>query len=112
MDAPYTVLLIAAMLSPIFAIGFATYYYRLFRRAPEPKLAVPAVAFIAILLISALISYFLGIGIGVEVACSSASSGNLCGLFGYFVLGPLFSSLSIILVAKFWSTYARKARQT
>jgi phosphotransferase system glucose/maltose/N-acetylglucosamine-specific IIC component len=108
MDDLLTALLVVALISPAFAIGFSAYYYRLYRRAPQPKRHVPIASFILALLVSALVFYWLGTGVGIGLACSSTSS-NLCGLFGFFVLGPIVSSLAIVVVAKVLSSNARKA---
>jgi len=108
MDELLTVLVVAAFVSPLFAIGFAIYYYRHFRSAPQPKRVIPIASFILVLLASAVVFYWIGVGLGISFACS-ASSSNLCGLIGFFVLGPLVSSLATIVVARLWSSNARKA---
>ena len=108
MDELLTILLVVALISPVFAIGFAIHYYRLNRKASQPKQPFPIVGFILALLVSALVFYWLGVGLGISVACSSSSS-NLCGLFGFFVLGPVASSIAIIVVAKILSANARKS---
>lgn len=39
--------------------------------------------------------FVVGTAIGIAVFCSSAGSGNLCGLGGVFGIGPLFSGLGM-----------------
>jgi len=109
MDAVFTILLVAALLAPVFAILFSIRCYKLYRSAPEPKRGLPISLFIGVLLLLALITYWLGVGIGINIACSSASASNLCGLWGVFVLGPLLSSLAVGLLAQVWSSNARGA---
>jgi hypothetical protein len=109
MDGLFTVLILLALLSPVVAIAFAIRCYKLHRNAPPPKRSISVATFIAVLLVSALISYWLGVGVGINVACSSASSSNLCGLWGFFVLGPLLSSFTVSLLAQFWSSNAHRA---
>ena len=109
MDILLIAFIVAALFSPAFAIGFAFYYYMLYRNAPQPKRPAPIAGLVLAILVSAFVFYWLGTGLGISVACSSASSSNLCGLFGHFVLGPIASALAIIIASKLWSSYARKA---
>lgn len=44
---------------------------------------------------------FLGMGIGIAFFCSQ-SIGNLCGLGGVFLSGPLAFCLAVILYLRFW----------
>src|SRR5215469_15021292 len=37
--------------------------------------------------------------LGIDLACVQYPSGNLCGLFGFIVIGPLASSLAIVLAS-------------
>jgi len=108
MDILLIAFIVAALFSPAFAIGFAFYYYMLYRNAPQPKRSAPIAGLVLAILVSGLVFYWLGTGLGISVACSSTSS-NLCGLFGFFVIGPIASALAIIIASKLWSSYARKA---
>ena len=109
MDELLTTLIVAALVSPVFAVGFVIYYYRLYRKAPEPKRPAHIAGLILALVVSAPIFYWLGSALGISVACSSSTSSNLCGLFGFFVLGPIASALAIIIASKLWLSHARKA---
>ena len=60
---------------------------------------VGCLAYILILLVCAVVAFMFGMVYGVDVACVQYPSGNLCGLFGVFVAGPLASSLTVILVS-------------
>ena len=57
------------------------------------------VAYGLLLLISAVVAYLLGVSVGIDLACVRYPRGNLCGLFGVFVTGPLASALAIVLVS-------------
>lgn len=52
------------------------------------------------------IAYVAGTAVGIYGACSSPDSGNLCGLYGVFGLGPLFSGVAIFLYALSWARRA------
>ena len=108
-DTLIIALFVVALFSPAVAIGFAFYYYMLYRNAPHPKRSDPVAGLLLAILVSGLVFYWLGTNLGIGVACSSASASNLCGLFGYFVLGPIASAIGIIFAAKIWSMYAIKA---
>jgi hypothetical protein len=88
-----------AFLSPIVAIFFAVRLYAIHcRRRPERGRRFPIVAYILILLVCAVVAFPFGAFWGISQACSTPASGNLCGLFGFFVTGPFASSLAIFLV--------------
>jgi len=88
-----------ALFSPLVAILCAvSFYARHCRERPDPERRVPALAYAFGLLICAIVAYFIGMILGAEWACSDPSTGNLCGLEGVFVIGPLASTLTAILV--------------
>jgi hypothetical protein len=53
--------------------------------------------FTAIILICAAAGYFFGMIFGVDYACSPPA-GNLCGLAGIFIIGPLVSAFAILSI--------------
>jgi hypothetical protein len=61
--------------------------------------AVPAVAYVLVLLFCAAIGYWFALWFGIDLACVRYPSGNLCGLFGFFVSGPLGALLAVFLVS-------------
>lgn len=109
MDAVILILLIATLLAPMLAILFSIRCYKSYRSAPEPKRSLPIPFFVGLLLLSAFITYWLGAIVGANIACSSTSASYLCGLWGAYIVGPLFSSLAIALLAQVWSSNARSA---
>ncbi len=52
---------------------------------------------LAIILICAAAGYFFGMIFGIDYACSPPA-GNLCGLAGVLVIGPLSSAVAIIVI--------------
>src|SRR5437879_4945461 len=89
-----------AFLSPVGAIFFAVRFYALHcRRRPKSERRFPLVAYILVLLVCAIIAFPFGLFFGISLACSTLEFGNLCGLFGFFVTGPLASALAIFLIS-------------
>jgi len=89
-------LIVAPLLAIISAVSFYAHHCR---ERPNPERRVPALAYAFVLLVCAIIAYFIGMMLGAEWACSGPAAGNLCGLAGVFLIGPLASTLATILVA-------------
>src|SRR5207245_213254 len=88
-----------AVLSPVVAsFGAAAFYARHRRARPNPERRFPAVAYVLVLLVCAIIAYGIGVVIGVQWGCSLPFQGSLCFLWGFFVVGPFASGLAILLV--------------
>jgi hypothetical protein len=87
-----------AFLSPIIAIVLAGSFYAMHRRRHEPAQRFPLVPYVLILLVCAVVAFWLGMVRGSAWACSIPSSGNLCGLFGVFISGPLTASLAVTVL--------------
>jgi hypothetical protein len=69
-----------------------------------PQNRFPLGLYVVALLTCAFVAFRVGVGLGVEYACSRPSWGNLCGLLGVFVVGPL-SSFITVTVASWLMTY-------
>jgi hypothetical protein len=85
-----------AFLSPTFALVGAIFLYRQHCLA-RPKHRISALIYAAIILICAAVAYFFGMIFGIDYACSPPA-GNLCGLAGVFIIGPLVSAGAILLI--------------
>jgi hypothetical protein len=97
LPAPITFVWLLAFLSPLLAMVCATVFYgRYCNRRPEAERHLSGVAYALILLACAVAAYLVGVLLGIMWACPSA--GNLCGLAGFFVVGPVVSALAILLV--------------
>lgn len=83
-------------------------FYAGYRSAPEPKLALSIFRYIALIAAAAVAGYVGGTMAGIFAACSSASSGNLCGLIGVFGVGPIVSALAIFFTARFLTRQAQR----
>jgi hypothetical protein len=85
-------------LSPVVAGVCAAFFYGRHRRArPDAERHLSVVAYIALLLVCAVVAYPIGALLGIPWACS-VDTGNLCGLHAFFVVGPFASALAIFAV--------------
>src|SRR5262249_9560242 len=87
----FLILLLLALLSLPSALACAVFFYR------TGTAYVGWFAYVLFLLIFAVLAFFLGVSVGIALAFFRYPSGNLCGLFGFIVIGPLASSLAIVL---------------
>lgn len=47
--------------------------------------------------------FFIGMTLGIALACTPADAGNLCGLVGVFGLGPLMAALGLAVAMQRWA---------
>lgn len=80
---------ITALFSPIY------FYTRHSERRPDPARRVPILLYLFLLLCGGAIGFFFGMIKGIDWACSGPDPGNLCGLAGVFVTGPLGAAFAI-----------------
>jgi hypothetical protein len=59
----------------------------------------PLGLYVIALLICAFVAFWAGTAWGMRFACSAPSSGNLCGLLGFIVVGPLSSIIAVSVVS-------------
>jgi hypothetical protein len=71
------------------------------RRRYEPTDRFPLAVYVVMLLVCAVVAFWLGLVQGASWACRKPASGNLCGLFGFFISGPLLASLAVVLLGWF-----------
>jgi len=98
-----------AFLSPLIAtVGATVFYGRYCRTRAEADRRLTGMAYALILLACAVAAYGIGVLLGIGWACPSA--GNLCGLAGFFIAGPLASALAILLVGSLLTGTFSKTR--
>jgi len=68
------------------------------RERVEPERRVPVIVFVLALIVCAGVTGCLGLYFGLDLACSSPTSGNLCGLWAFLVTGPILMAVGIFLV--------------
>ncbi len=83
---------------PPFAIALAIVFYARHRRRVEAERRVPVALYVVALLVCGGIAGFVGMFLGMQWACSLPNGGNLCGLVGVFVTGPITGTLAVVLV--------------
>ncbi|MGB7212347.1 MAG: hypothetical protein WBC97_06915 [Gemmatimonadales bacterium] len=83
--------------------------YVSYRNAPGPKQELSVLRYIAVTTTAGVAGFIAGTMAGILAACSSASSGNLCGLIGVFGVGPVVSALSIFFSARYLTRQALRA---
>jgi hypothetical protein len=77
----------------------AIFYSRHYNQTPRGENRFPLGLYVVALLTCAFVAFWVGVGLGVEYACSRPSWGNLCGLLGIFVVGPLSSIITVTVVS-------------
>jgi hypothetical protein len=93
----YPALIIGSIASPIAAFGVACVLFARNRGVAAPGRRVSGIAFLLALVGCGVAGGYLGMLLGLALACPKA--GNLCGLFGVFVTGPLGAAAAILLAA-------------
>ena len=94
-------LMFLGLISPLAAFLSAFVFYWRHRDRVEHERRVPGIAYVLAVIVCGVIAGYFGLIFGISLACSSPTSGNLCGLWGFFVTGPLMMALAIFLVG--WS---------
>jgi hypothetical protein len=94
----FPMLMFLGLISPLVALVSAILFYVHHRNHVEPERRVSVVAYILALIVCAVIAGYFGLYVGMRLACNTPTSSNLCGLWGFFVTGPLLMALAIFLV--------------
>jgi hypothetical protein len=81
------------------------FYKRHCKETPHVQNRFPLGLYVVALLICAFVAFWGGTEWGVRFGCSGSSSGNLCGLLGFIVIGPL-SSIAAVSVLSWLITYS------
>jgi hypothetical protein len=87
-----------ALISPLAALTFAIVSYARHRKRVEPGHRFPVIGYVLAIVVCGALGGLLGLYFGVELACSATNPGNLCGIWGFLVVGPLSCALAIFLV--------------
>jgi hypothetical protein len=93
----YPALMIGSILSPVAAIGVACILFARRRRHAPPERRLSWIVFVLAMVGCGAGGGYLGTLLGVALACPKG--GDLCGLFGVFVTGPLGAASAILLAA-------------
>ena len=90
--------MLLGFVSPCAAIASAFIFYARHRSRIEPHRRVPAIAFALAVIVCGSIGGYFGLFFGIEQACYGPTAPNLCGLWGFFVAGPIALALAIFAV--------------
>jgi hypothetical protein len=86
------------IISPLAALLSAFVFYFRHRDRIEPERRVSGIAYVLAVIVCGVIAGYFGLNFGISLACNSPTSSNLCGLWGFFVTGPLTMALAIFLI--------------
>jgi hypothetical protein len=84
---------------PVVAIASAVVFYARHSHHTNAERRLPVLLYVAVVLAAGAIAAFGGMLVGANWACSRPESGNLCGLAGVLVTGPMAGSAAIFIVA-------------
>lgn len=98
MEKLYPAIISLSLLSPPAAIVAAIIFYGHHRRHVAPDRCIPAIVYALAIIIIGITAGYFGMIAGIEHACNIPKAGNLCGLWGVFVTGPLSCALAILLI--------------
>ena len=87
-------LFVAAMVLPL--VGLPVYIFFSRGKATGQAERPSLFAYASSIGVGAILGYGVGVSVGIGVGCSQGG-GNLCGLVGFFIFGPLFALAAAIL---------------
>jgi hypothetical protein len=94
----FPLLIFLGFISPLIALVSALVFYAHHRERVEPERRVPVIAFILALIVCGAGAGLFGLYLGLELACKPPNPGNLCGIWGFLVTGPILMAFGIFLV--------------
>jgi hypothetical protein len=106
MALAYKVLTLWGPLTLLAGIVGTLCIYFVYRSVQEPRLR-PFFRYAALSTGACVGGYWLGMAIGIAIACMPENAGNLCGLIGVFGVGPLVAGVATFAYACYWASQAR-----
>jgi len=88
-------LMLAFPLWPPLALGLAIFFYVKHRNRVGMD-CMPLGLYVLAALVCSGVAWALGVFYGIKWACSTPETGNLCGLVGFLVSGPISGTLAIV----------------
>ncbi len=98
MDRLFPALMMLGLFSPIAAVVGACVVYARHRHRIAPERRVPVIGYALATLGCGVLGGILGLVFGIKVACHGPNAGNLCGLWGFFVTGPIALAVATLPV--------------
>lgn len=88
---------------PLISICSAVLFYVRHGHRTTADQRMPLPLYVAAVLVVAAVATLGGVLAGVDWACSRPAYGNLCGLVGVLVTGPIAGTMAVVLVGLFVS---------
>jgi len=88
-------LMLTFPLWPPLAVGLAILFYVKHRDRVDTD-RMPLGLYVVAVLVCSGVTWALGVFYGIKWACSTPGTGNLCGLVGFLVSGPIAGTLAIV----------------
>ena len=98
MDKLFPALMLLGLVSPLAAIAGAFIFYGRHCNRVGPERRVSELAYVAAVAVFGTAGGFFGLFLGIDKACYGPKAGDLCGLWGFFVTGPIFFAMAVLLV--------------
>src|SRR5690348_2736913 len=108
---PAELILSLAILCAPGIVPAVIFYSRHCRDTPAAENRFPLGLYVVALLICALVAFWAGTAWGARFACSRPSSGNLCGLLGFIVVGPLTSIIIVSVVSWLITSFQLRSKR-
>ncbi len=86
------------------------FYQRHCRETPAAQNRMPLGRYVVALVICAFVAFWVGAEFGVRLACRGPSAGNLCGLLGFIVVGPLSSLAAVSALSWLLTSFPRELK--
>lgn len=90
--------MLLGFLSPLAAIVGAIALYGRHRDRVEPDRRIPVGAYVFAVIAGGVVAGFFGLFWGIGQACYGPTAPNLCGLWGFFVTGPMAFALAVLAI--------------
>lgn len=87
------------------------FYKRHCRETFGAQNRLPLGRYVVALLICAFVGFWAGTEFGVRFACRGPSSGNLCGLLAFTVIGPLSSIAAVSVLSWLTTSFPRQLKE-
>ena len=95
MDRLFPLFMLLGFLSPCAAIVSAFLLYAHHCKRIEPERRIPGIAFALVVFVCGALGGLFGLSWGIDRACYGPTEPNLCGVWGFFVTGPIAFGLAI-----------------
>lgn len=87
------------------------FYKRHCRETLGAQNRLPLGRYVVALLICAFVAFWAGTEFGVRLGCRAPSSGNLCGLLAFVVIGPLSSIAAVSVLSWLITSFPRQLKR-